>query len=339
VENKVLSELRIPNPNVTWEVANQSNIGFDAGFFNGRMTLSAEYFYNLRTDILWPRNASVPVSTGLTLPRENIGEVENQGAEFQLGYNHSDGAFQYSVSANVNFNKNRIRFWDETPGVPDYQRTTGYPMNSNLYYKAIGIFRDQAAVDAYPHWPGARPGDIIYEDVNGDGQINGLDQVRIYKTDLPTHTGGLNVDLSYNGFYTSLFFQWATGAIRNNYYQMQGEVGNFLMQDVEGRWTPENADASKPRIWNRYNEYWRETSGNNTYWLQKSDYVRLKNFEFGYSIPTEICRKFGASGAQIYFTGLNLLTFTKVKDFDPESTSATAYPLNKVYNLGVSLTF
>lgn len=339
VESKVLSELRIPNPNVTWEVANQSNIGFDAGFFNGKMTLSAEYFYNLRTDILWERNASVPVSTGLTLPKENIGEVENQGAEFQLGYNNRGGAFQYSIAANVNFNKNRIRFWDETPGVPDYQRSTGYPMNTRLYYKAIGIFRDQAAVDAYPHWPGARPGDIIYEDVNGDGEINGLDQVRIYKTDLPTHTGGLNIDLSYKGFYSSLFFQWATGAIRNNYYQMQGEVGNFLVQDVEGRWTPEAPDASKPRIWNRYNEYWRETSGNNTYWLQNSDYVRLKNFELGYSIPTEVCRKFWASGAQIYFTGLNLLTFTKVKDFDPESTSATAYPLNKVYNLGVSLTF
>jgi len=339
VESKVLGELRIPNPNVTWEVANQSNIGFDAGFFNGKMTLSAEYFYNLRTDILWPRNASVPASTGLTLPRENIGEVENQGAEFQLGYNNRDGVFQYSIAANVNFNKNRIRFWDETPGVPDYQRSTGYPMNTDLYYNAIGVFRDQAAVDAYPHWAGARPGDIIYEDVNGDGEINGLDRVRIYKTDLPTHTGGLNVDLSYKGFYTSLFFQWATGAVRNSYYQMQGEVGNFLVQDVEGRWTPETPDASKPRIWNRYNEYWRETSGNNTYWLQNSDYVRLKSFELGYSIPVEICRKFWASGAQIYFTGLNLLTFTKVKDFDPESTSATAYPLNKVYNLGVSLTF
>lgn len=340
VESKILEELRIPNPNVTWEVANQSNIGFDAGFLNGKMTLSAEYFYNLRTDILWQRNASVPVSTGLTLPRENIGEVENQGAEFQLGYHDRDGAIQYSIAANVNFNKNRIRFWDETPGVPEYQRSTGHPMNTDpLYYKAIGVFRDQAAVDAYPHWAGARPGDIIYEDINNDGEINGLDRVRIYKTELPTHTGGLSVDLSYKGIYTSFFFQWATGAIRNNYYQMQGEVGNFLVQDVEGRWTPENPDASKPRIWNRYNEYWRENPGNNTYWLQNSDYVRLKNFELGYNIPSAFCEKLWLSGAQIYFTGLNLLTFTKVKDFDPESTSATAYPLNKVYNLGVSLTF
>ncbi|MEC3880685.1 TonB-dependent receptor [Parapedobacter sp. 10938] len=339
VENKILEELRIPNPNVTWEVANQSNIGFDAGFLHGKMTFSAEYFYNLRTNILWSRNASVPESTGLTLPRENIGEVENQGAEFQVGYNNRAGEFQYGISANINFNKNRIRFWDEIPGVPDYQRSTGYPMDTELYYKAIGVFRDQPAVDAYPHWAGARPGDIIYEDVNDDGEINGLDRIRVYKTELPTHTGGLNLDLSFKGFYTSLFFQWATGAIRNNYYQMQGEAGNFLKQDVEGRWTPDNPDASKPRIWNRYNEYWRQNPGTNTYWLQNSDYVRLKNFELGYSIPSAFCEKLWLSGAQVYFTGMNLLTFTAVKDFDPETTSATAYPLNKVYNLGVSLTF
>lgn len=338
IESKILNELRIPNPNVTWEVANQANIGFDAGFLNDRITFSAEYFHNLRTDILWQRNASVPESSGLTLPRENIGEVENQGAEFQLGYNNQTGQFQYSVSANVNFNKNRIQFWDETPGVPDYQQSTGHPMNSKLYYNAIGIFKDQAAVDAYPHWTGARPGDIIFEDVNEDGEINGLDQVMIYKTDLPTHTGGLNVDLSYKGFYTSLFFQWATGAVRNNYYEHQGETGNFLMQDVDGRWTPDNPDADKPRAWNRYSEYWRDNE-NNTYWLQNSDYLRLKSFDFGYNIPAAICKKMLMSSAQIYFSGLNLLTFTKVKDFDPETTSATAYPLNKVYNLGVTLTF
>ncbi len=337
VESKILRELRIPNRNVTWEVANQSNIALDASFFKNKLTFTAEYFYNLRTNILWNRNASVPSSSGLTLPRENIGEVINRGSEFQVGYRDNIGDFSYSLSANFNFNKNKIRFWDETPGVPDYQKSTGYPMNTQLYYKAIGIFSDQQAVDAYPHWAGARPGDIIFEDVNGDEKIDGLDRVRIHKTDLPTHTGGFNVDLSYKGFYTSLFFQWATGTLRNDYYEHNGETGNYLKRDAEGRWTPENPDASKPRPWNRYSEYWRNNQ--NTYWLQSSDYMRLKNFEFGYNIPTDICQKLWLGSAQVYFTGLNLLTFTKVKDFDPEVTSATGYPLNKVYNLGISLTF
>lgn len=337
VESKILRELRIPNRNVTWEVANQSNIAIDAGLLDNKLTFTAEYFYNLRTNILWNRNASVPSSSGLTLPRENIGEVINRGTEFQVGYRNNAGQLQYSLSVNFNFNKNRIRFWDETPGVPEYQKSTGYPMNTALYYKAIGIFSNQQSLQDYPHWAGAQPGDVIFEDVNKDGKIDGLDRVRIHKTDLPTHTGGFNVDLSFKGFYSSLFLQWATGTLRNDYYEHNGETGNYLKRDTEGRWTPDNPNASKPRPWNRYSEYWRNNQ--NTYWLQSSDYLRLKNFEFGYNIPAEVCKKLWMGSAQVYFTGLNLVTFTKVKDFDPEVTSATGYPLNKVYNLGISLTF
>jgi len=335
--SKILYESRIANPNVTWEVATQTNVGMDMHFFDSKFTLSAEYFYNLRTDILWQRNASVPGSSGLTLPDENIGEVVNRGAEFQLGYNGGKGEFKYALSANVSLNKNKIRFWDETPGVPDYQQSTGRPMNTKLYYKATGIFRDQAAVDAYPHWAGARPGDVIFEDVNGDGEINALDRVRLDKTTLPTHIGGFNADLSYKGFYASIFFQWALGAVRNDYFEMQGQIGNYLARDAEGRWTPENLDAQKPRIWNRYNEYWR--SNDNTYWLQNTDYLRLKNVQLGYNLPSAIASRISAKALQIYVSGLNLITFTGVKDVDPESTSSTAYPANKVYNLGISVTF
>jgi TonB-dependent starch-binding outer membrane protein SusC len=337
VENKLLSELRIPNPNVTWEVANQSNIGFDGSILNKKLSFSAEYFYNKRTNILWYRNASVPSTSGLTLPRENIGEVANQGFEIQLNYHNHIGGFNYDLGANFNFNHNEILFWDETPGVPEYQQSTGRPMNANLYYEEMGIFKDQAAVDAYPHWTGARPGDVIFRDVNDDKKIDGLDRVRNEKTELPKYTGGFNIDLEFKNFYSSIFLQWATGAVRYDYYEMQGEVGNFLKRDVEGRWTADNPDATKPRIWNRYSEYWRNYQ--NTYWLQESDYIRLKNLEFGYNVPSNLCYKVFLKGAKIYFTGLNLLTFTKIRDFDPETTSATAYPLNKVFNLGVTLTF
>lgn len=336
-ENKILNELRIPNPNVTWEVANQSNIGVDAKFLNNKMNLTAEYFYNNRSNILWNRNASVPSSSGLTLPRENIGEVSNQGFELQLGYTDRANDFSYGISGNIATNHNKIIFWDETPGIPDYQQSTGKPMNANLFYNAIGIFRDADALNNYPHWAGARPGDIIFEDVNGDGEINGLDRVRSSKTELPTFTSGLNIDLSYKGIYASMFFQGAWGAVRNNYYEMQGEVGNYLQQNVEGRWTVDNIDANKPRAWNRYNEYWR--SNQNTYWLQASDYVRLKNFELGYSFSDSFCQKLMLNKLQLFCSAQNLLTWTKVKDFDPETTTALAYPLNRVYNLGISLTF
>jgi len=337
VENKILSELRIPNPDVTWEVANQSNIGFDAQLFKGRLTLSGDYFYNLRTNILTYRNASVPATTGLTLPRENIGKVVNQGFEFTVGYNNKMGNFTYDVSINSGFQKNRIKFWDETPGIPEYQQSTGHPMNSSLYYRAIGIFKDDEAVAAYPHWAGARPGDIIFEDVNKDEKIDGLDRVMQYKTDLPTFTGGMNLNLSYRNFYSAIFVQWATGAVVNRYYEMQGESGNFLAADTEGRWTADNINSSKPRTWNRYGEYWRDNE-NNTYWLQNTNYMRLKNFELGYSFPNAIS-KLGINGLRVYFNGINLLTLDKLTDFDPESNSVTAYPLNKTFNLGVNVTF
>lgn len=337
-QEKILEELRIPNPNVTWEVANQFDVGFDGSVFDGKLQFTADYFYYYRTNILWRRNASVPESSGLSLPRENIGEVVNRGVDFLLSYNNKVNDFVYKVSVNGGFQKNRIEFWDETPGVPEYQQSTGRPMNAGLYYNAIGVFKDQAEVDAYPTWQNARPGDIIFEDVNEDGVINGLDRVRYDKTSLPTFTGGFNIDLAWKGFYSSIFFQWATGAARDNYYEMQGEAGNFLAADAEGRWTEENPNSTQPRTWNRYYGYWRQQD--NTYWLESSDYLRLKNLEFGYNL-TKIrsIKEFGLDDLRIYFTGLNLITFDKLNDFDPESTSSTSYPLNKVYNLGVSLTF
>ena len=333
-ENKNLRELRTPNPNVTWEIANQFNIGFDGMLMGDRITFSGDYFYNLRTNILWWRDASVPATSGISLPRENIGEVSNQGVEFSLGYRNHSREFRYDINISGGTNKNRIEFWDETPGVPDYQKSTGHPMNSQLVYNAIGIFQSWEEIENYPSWAGARPGDIIFEDVNGDGVIDGRDRMREYRTDLPTFTGGLNINMSWRNFYGSVFFQAATGAVRNNYYQMQGEVGNFLARDAENRWTEDNPSTTNPRTWNRYEQYWRNHM--NSYWLQSSDYLRLKNLEIGYNIPVEIS---GIRRLSIYFSGQNLLTFTAVKDFDPETTSNTAYPLNKVFNIGATLNF
>ncbi len=132
VINKVLVEQKIPNLNVTWEVANQTDIGFDAQMFGGKLKLEGDYFHNLRSNILTQRNASVPSSTGLTLPPENIGKVVNQGFEFVIGYEDKTGDFIYNISINGGYAKNKIKFWDETPGIPEYQQTTGHPMNYAL---------------------------------------------------------------------------------------------------------------------------------------------------------------------------------------------------------------
>jgi len=345
VEAKTLSSTRIPNPNITWEVANQTNIGFDSELFGGKLKFSADYFYNLRTDILAYRNASVPASTGLSLPMENIGEVVNQGFEFQVGYgNTTAGGFAYQVSVNGGYAKNKIKFWDESPGVPEYQQSTGHPMGSKLNYQAIGIFRDWEAIEAYPHIATARPGDIIFEDVNKDGEIDGRDMKMDYRSDIPRFTGGLAIDLSYKNFYATLLMQGAAGAVRSIYMESEGEGFNYLMQNVAGRWTEDNPDASKPRAYNRVGEYWRANPGwNNTYYTKSNDYLRLKNIEIGYNLPADFIEKWGLTGLRVYFSGQNLLTLTKLEDFDPESTfnqtTGTIYPTNKTSNFGLSITF
>ena len=336
VDAKLLNETKIPNPNVTWEVANQANIGFDAFLFNNKVSVSADYFNNLRSQCLIQRNASIPNSAGLTLPPENIGKIRNSGFEGVIGYNGQAGAIYYELSVNGSYSKNKIVFWDETPGIPDYQKSTGRPYGSALYYEAIGIFKDQAAMDAYPHWAGAQPGDVIFKDVNGDGKIDGLDRVMNEKNNMPRFIGGLTIDLRYKGFDLAILMQGATGA-EVNYFPEGGEIGNYYKEFADNRWTPENNTSSFPRAFNRGDEYW---GGNgNTYWSYNMNYVRLKNFEIGYSLPSSVDKALGIEGLRFYLNGLNLLTLSKEKLFDPELESGRSYPLQRVVTGGLTLTF
>src|SRR5690606_34218385 len=178
-EVKSIYQTRTPNPDVTWEVANQFDIGLEGALLDNRLSFVLDYFNYDRTDILQFRNASVPQTTGLSLPRENIGEVSSWGYDGSLGWRQQLAAdASFDVTFNAGYSQNKIDFWDESPGAPEWQRSTGRRMNTGLFYNAIGVFEDQAAVDAYPHWNGARPGDIIFEDVNDDGVINSEDRVR-----------------------------------------------------------------------------------------------------------------------------------------------------------------
>jgi TonB-linked SusC/RagA family outer membrane protein len=340
VENPTLYEVQVPNPLATWESADQGNIGFDALFLNNRLSVTADYFVYKRSDILIQRNASIPTTAGFVPPKENIGKTSNRGFDFSINYtNRGTGKLTYQLGLNGGYQKNRIDFWDEPAGGPAYQRFTGYPINSTLYYKAIGIFRDQAAVDKYPHLANARAGDIIFEDYNGDGKIDGNDKIRINKSDIPRFTGGITAGLQFHGFDLSLLIQGASGAVR--YIGTEsGEIGNFLQSFAENRWTKDNPGASGPRTFNRSNEYWVGSA--NTYWLHKTDYIRLKNVELGYNLPASILHRAGVQNLRVYINSYNLLTYSPgMKDFDPEmgTGSGQGYPLQKIINFGASLSF
>lgn len=343
VETKTLYETRIPNNNITWEVANNSDIGLEGQLFNGKLSFEFDVFSNLRTNILWTRNASVPQSTGLSLPAENIGKVSNKGFDFNIGYRAQAGEFKYSVSVNGGYAKNKVLFWDEAPGAPEWQRTTGRPMYTFQAYIYDGVFKDQGEIDANKIDYKAivntlRPGDMKYKDYNNDGKITPDDQVRNNFTQLPMFQGGINMNAQYKNFDLTILFQGAAGAKQYVSAGESGNIGNFLLDIYQNRWTIDNPSSVHPRIANRSDQYY---SGGNTYWLRSSDYIRLKNFELGYTIPEKLGKKAGLNNFRVYVNGLNMLTFDKLKVYDPESTNSTGqyYPQSKVINAGLTATF
>lgn len=345
VETKTLYETRVPNPAITWEVANNANIGIEGQFLQGQIFFEFDLFYNKRTNILWRKNASVPESTGLSalLPAENIGEVANKGYDFNVGYRGQAGDFQYSVSVNGGYAKNEILFWDEAPGAEEWQRSTGKPMNTFLVYQYDGVFRNQEEIDTEQLDYSAivqelRPGDMRYKDYNNDGLIDDKDRVRMDQNNIPLFQGGLNMNASFRNFDLAILFQGAAGARQYVSAGESGNIGNYLLDIYENRWTVNNPSSEHPRIANRSDQYY---SGGNTYWFRNANYIRLKNLEIGYTLPTALTQKIGMNAVRIYANGLNLLTFDKLKVYDPESDNSTGqyYPQARVLNTGLSVTF
>ncbi|MGO3307663.1 MAG: SusC/RagA family TonB-linked outer membrane protein, partial [Sphingobacterium sp.] len=342
-EEKTLSELRVPNEFITWEVANNYNLGFDFQFFDGKMNAEIDFFKNSRKSILWRRNASVPQSTGMSLPSENIGKVDNSGWEFNVGWQDKVGEVGYRVSVNGGYAKNKIIFWDEAPGAPEWQTSTGNAINAELYYVYDGVFRDQAEIDAntidYTDVTGnLRPGDMKYQDYDGDGKITADDRVRRDKNTEPTFQGGFSLGLNYKNFDLSILFQGATGGELRVATDESGAIGNYLIDFYENRWTVDNPSSEHPRITDRSDQYY---SNNNTYWLRSTDYLRLKNVELGYNLPSSILEKAKISNLRIFVSGMNLLTWSKNKAYDPESTNQLGqyYPQSRLINGGVMVSF
>ena len=337
-ESKRLYAVRTPNPNITWEVGTTYNVGLDFKFLQNRLSVETDAFYHKRTNMLISRNASLSEITGITLPRENIGEMKNRGFDMLVGWNDNIGDVQYNVSLNATYARNKILFWDETPGAPAWQVSTGLPVSTSLYYVADGIFHNQAEIDAYPHWEGAQPGDIRFKDINNDGKIDADDRIRSDKNEEPRFVAGLTLGLNWKNWDLMALFQGATGG--QVYIQTwSGTIGNFLKEYYDQRWTPDNPTANGPRTYEREDQYW--ISSKKTYFLLKGDYLRLKNVELGYTFSVDALKKAGISKLRIYGDATNLFTLDHVKVADPEARDVNleAYPQRRIINFGVQATF
>jgi TonB-linked SusC/RagA family outer membrane protein len=347
---KTLTETGVPNPGYTWELANNSNVGIEGSAFNSRLTFEFDVFNNIRTKILMQNSAVVPASAGITLPPENLGKVSNKGFEFTIGYNEQFGDLRFSVSVNGGYARNKVINLPESPGLKPHQLSKGHTFGTDgaafLVYEYDGVFVDQDdinknTVDYSAATNKLLPGDMKFKDVDGNGKINSDDRIRLDKNRDPWFTGGVNFNLQYKNFDASLLFQGATGGLLF-FGTESGTIGNFLQYAYDHRWTVENPSSVDPRLVNRGNTYFAGGAfGFNTYWLRKSNYLRLKNLEVGYNMPVKISQKAGISNLRLYANGINLVTFDKMKIWDPESTSGNGqyYPQSRILNVGARVTF
>lgn len=345
--SSTLVPTRTPNIAITWEVGTTYNVGLDFKFLSNRLTWESDIFYHKRTNMLINRNASLPETSGITLPKENLGELSNRGFESLVSWTDRAGKVDYNASLNLTYAKNKIDYWDETPGVPEWQKSTGKSIGlespkrddwKNLYYVADGVFNTQEELDNYPHWANARLGDIKFVDYNGDGKIDADDRVRSNKTNEPRWVLGLTLGARWNNFDVMMLFQSGLGGETYIWRERAGEAGNFYKFMYENRWTEENPMVEHPRTYNRDTEYW--VSNRNTYYLFNTDYLRLKNMEIGYTFNFPGVKNAGIQNLRLYVNASNLFTIDGVKVQDPEaSDTGREYPQRRVMNFGASITF
>ena len=300
---------------------------------------TVEYFFQKRTDILAPRQASIPYYTGLgnTLPDENLGEVNNQGIEFMLSHRNKIGNVNYYVSGNFTFARNKIVYFDEAANIPDWQRETGGPMDTWLMYKTDGIYQTWDEINSTPHLSGTQPGDIKYVDVDGNGEITDNDRIRSNTSNVPEIVYGINYGIEWKGLEVSMLW---TGQGRAS--QMIVPYSYNLDKDFyENRWisAEETPNSKYPRAFNKddqINTKWSD------FWLYDASFIRLKNVEIAYNRPKRIVERLKMQNIRLSLTGTNLLTFDKIKIQDPDSKATgfnQAYPMAKTYSFGVNVTF
>ena len=341
----------VANPNITWEEAKSTNFGFESTLWEGGLGINLDVFKTRRSNILTKRTAVIPDYTGLSLPDENVGIVENKGFELQLSHRRKvNDDLLYSINGNLSYARNKVIFADEAPAAEDYQLATGRPIGAELFYDAIGIYSSQAEVDASPHLPGAQAGDIIYRDVNGDTELNSRDMIRVDQTPTPEIVYSLIGSLTYKNFDFSIMFQGQENAKTyaegqgiedtNPYFEvMSYNLGNFLAWRANDRWSAENTNATQPR---GSVENFNNNTLKSTHWLLNAGFLRLKNMEIGYTIPSNVCQKIGVQGLRAYVSGNNLLIiYDHMKDlgFDPETSDFWYYSQQRTFNVGVNLTF
>lgn len=348
---------RLANPDLKWEESEQTDIGVDLGFFNSALTLSVDYYKKKTNGMII--EMPIPSYVGETKPLGNVGDMENSGVEFELGYKWRVADAHFSVKANATYLKNELKNLGNDTGYIDLdgiqglsgggtRGSNGQPFPYFFGYKTDGVFQNMDEVCSYVNadgemiMPNAVPGDTRFVDVNGDGQITSDDRTNI-GNGTPDWTFGLNFNTDWKGFDFNVFFQGVQGAdVFDGTYRTDVSSGNFPSWML-GRWTGEGTSNKYPRL----------ASGNADNWMVSDlyvcdgSYLRLKNITLGYTLPRNLTSKLSISCLRFYVQAENLITWTKYWGFDPEISSGSTslgvdrgvYPQARTYTVGVNLSF
>ncbi|MDR2147554.1 MAG: TonB-dependent receptor [Tannerella sp.] len=335
-----------PNANITWETANNFNMGLDGSFWNGLFGFEFDYFIKNTWNILWTRARSVPQTFGRSLPNENYARVKNQGFEITLSHQNQIDKLHYSLSFTGSYAKNKVLQIDDPANALDFQKQINRPLGFRTGYKSLGLFQSQEEANG---WMGGSQfgvasvaGDIKYADLNNDGVIDSSDQTILsdYNT-IPRIMFGLSGNATWNNFDFNFLFQGA--AQRNIMFFEHARItlfegGRNSYEYLLDAWSPENKDAKYPLLWpGRSGVNDRDSE----IWLNDASYLRLKTIALGYTFPSFSLSRWHINSLRIFVSGQNLLTWSPLKGFDPEagSGSGSYYPQQKLFSAGVTLNF
>lgn len=346
VQYTSLLETQQANPSATYEESTQMNLGADLGMFSNRLNATFDIWKDRRTGVYTiPSTFSSMLGyTTIYMPGKNIGKMETKGWEASLNWKDNIGKdFAYFLSGNISYSKNKVIDMDEALQPYDYMYSKGHPYGTSLVYIADGIFQSYEEIAAAPVHTlnSVVPGDIRYKDINGDGKIDEKDRVRYGYTDVPQVFYGFSLGGSYKGFSLSVLFQGAAKVSKmlSSYTAFAFYNNGNMYEHQRNRWTPENPSVNNPRFTTK-----AAGSSNNslssTYWQRDASYLRLKNVELSYNLPTKVVRSIGLEELRIFLNGQNLLTFDKLDVIDPEAYgNGVAYPLQRSFSAGINIKF
>ncbi len=348
-----------PNPNITWEIATKTDIGFEANLWRGLLRIEADYFGERRTDMLLAPQVTVPVEYGLNLAQQNAGIMENHGFEITIGSHKTlSNGLQLGIDGNFSYAKNKLIQVYETPTTKNNpnRRRTGRPFQTQFGYHSLGLFStadDKDGNDTIDVRDGynviqfgtLHPGDIKYADISGpngkpDGKIDSYDETVIGDPTIPAIMYGANLTAAWKGFDLTLFFQGSAMSSRN----VQGfftvpffnNNSNSTYEYYNNRWTPDNQGAKYPRV--TQSPYANNTQSSD-FWIVQTSYLRLRTASIGYTLPVTVSKKIGMKNLRIYATGENVFTASNLKFTDPQTNGETGYPLMKTFSFGFNASF